>query len=247
MISFFEDSVSDAQKHAMECYPNESCGLILKSGYMACENKSDTPAISFHIDGSITRKHFNDIKCIIHSHVDGIHYPSMIDMKHQLKTGKMWGIINAQAQYASPILFFGRDLKDKKLDARNKDLVGREFIHGVQDCYSLVRDWFWFEKNIDLLEFPRQWGWWNSGSDLYVENFKLAGFVDVPFEAVRPGDCFLMKFKSDVVNHGGVYLGDGDILHHCSGERGFDSSMLSHKRKLGALRKFVYKWVRYAK
>ena len=34
-------------------------------------------------------------------------------------------------------------------------LVGREWSHGVLDCYSLIRDWYAQERGIDLPDFPR--------------------------------------------------------------------------------------------
>jgi cell wall-associated NlpC family hydrolase len=49
-------------------------------------------------------------------------------------------------------------------------LVGRQFAHGVLDCYSLVRDFHARELGIPLSEYERQDDWWSHGQDLYSLN-----------------------------------------------------------------------------
>ena len=96
-------------------------------------------------------------------------------------------------------------------------LVGRQWSHGVLDCYALVRDWFHQERGITLPDFDRFDEWWKRGKNLYVENFANAGFTDINFKDLQEGDCFLMQVASPVPNHAAVYLGDGLILHHLQG------------------------------
>jgi cell wall-associated NlpC family hydrolase len=100
-------------------------------------------------------------------------------------------------------------------------LVGRQFSHGVLDCYQLIVDWYQQERGITLKQFPRVDGWWDDGSsDLYTAGFESAGFVRISDgEQPQPGDGILMQIRSKngVPNHAAIYLGDGLMLHHLHG------------------------------
>jgi cell wall-associated NlpC family hydrolase len=93
-------------------------------------------------------------------------------------------------------------------------LEGREFVHGVHDCYAIVRDYY-HQLNIELQDYPRQGEWWLQGQALYRNNFAAEGFVEVPWETMRPHDVLLMRVRSqEVENHAAIYLGNNVILHH---------------------------------
>jgi cell wall-associated NlpC family hydrolase len=97
-------------------------------------------------------------------------------------------------------------------------LLGRMWCHGVLDCYSLIRDWYRLERGIVLPDFTRSDEWWLKNQNLYVDNFRAAGFTRIVDEdALQPGDVLLMQIMAPVPNHGAVYLGDGIILHHLHG------------------------------
>jgi cell wall-associated NlpC family hydrolase len=96
-------------------------------------------------------------------------------------------------------------------------LVGREWAHGVLDCYSLIRDWYDQERGIDLPDFTRFDEWWMRGGNLYLDNFETAGFSAVSSDDMDVGDVLLMQVASPVPNHAAIYLGDGLILHHLQG------------------------------
>jgi cell wall-associated NlpC family hydrolase len=107
-------------------------------------------------------------------------------------------------------------------------LIGRQFHHGVLDCYTLCRDWYAREAGIMLPDFDRPDDWWDDGhSSLYLDNFRAAGFDVVTNnvrehpEPLRRGDGILMQIraKNDVPNHAGVYLGEGRgwFIHHLYG------------------------------
>jgi len=93
-------------------------------------------------------------------------------------------------------------------------LIGRSFVYGVLDCYTLVLDYYQRELGITLPYYVRDdaYGWWERGQNLYAERFAEAGFMAV--NTPQPGDVILMQVQSDVANHAAVYLGDGVILHH---------------------------------
>jgi cell wall-associated NlpC family hydrolase len=95
--------------------------------------------------------------------------------------------------------------------------VGREFVHGIVDCYTLVRDFFQREYGIILSDYHRRDQWWHNGENMYVENFAKEGFSRVPLEQLQRGDLLLMNLQSPVPNHAAIYLGDQQILHHVQG------------------------------
>jgi cell wall-associated NlpC family hydrolase len=111
------------------------------------------------------------------------------------------------------------------------NLIGREFVHGSDDCYGLGRAFYAQNYGIDLPDMARPENWWDKGTeglDLYMRHFRSLGFDIVhplPRE-IRVGDVFLMAIYRDnirktaiensgrVANHCGIYVGGGFILHH---------------------------------
>jgi len=99
----------------------------------------------------------------------------------------------------------------------NAELVGRPFIHGIFDCYTLLRDYYKRTFNVIMpTNIQRSWEWWNQGENLYVDNADTYSFVQV-YE-IKKNDILLMKLNSQVPNHGAIYLGDNKILHHMTGK-----------------------------
>lgn len=91
----------------------------------------------------------------------------------------------------------------------------RKYVGGVQDCYTLVRDYYLNEYSISLKDFYRCSEWWNRGMDILTDaNFKAAGFYPVRLEDIRVGDVVVMQF-GDKNDHLAIYIGKSKILHHC--------------------------------
>ena len=98
-------------------------------------------------------------------------------------------------------------------------LVGVPFDFGKDDCFQLGRRLFMDNWGIEIPNFSRPNDFWDvEGFDLFREHYLEAGFVfiDEPLHRTRIGDVFLMSIqsKTKVMNHGAVYVGGGDILHH---------------------------------
>ena len=91
-------------------------------------------------------------------------------------------------------------------------LLGREFSYGVLDCYTLIQDYYARACGITLPDFEHTAHFWETGVPLYENNFSKAGFhvVDTP----QQHDVILMMVGASVANHGGIYLGNGQVLHH---------------------------------
>ncbi|MBL0319633.1 MAG: C40 family peptidase [Alphaproteobacteria bacterium] len=196
-------------EHAKNVYPSECCGLIVENAgvfkYYACRNNADNDH-QFILDPKdyLMASCMGNIKAVVHSHPNASPKPSQADMVACEKTKLPWYIVGYpnQAWYTLEPTGY------------RAPLVGREWTHGVLDCYSIIRDWYIQERGIELPDFERQDEWWKKGEDLYRQNFGLAGFYKMESERLQVGDVILMQVKSNVPNHGAIYLGNDQILHH---------------------------------
>jgi cell wall-associated NlpC family hydrolase len=90
-------------------------------------------------------------------------------------------------------------------------LLGREWCYGVHDCYTLVRD-FYQLNNIHLPDFKRPDDL-NSCESVFLEQAPSHGFIDVGWGQHRPGDMLVFKIQTASAMHGGIYVGDMQLLH----------------------------------
>lgn len=220
-------------KIAMDAYPNEACAFIVGNKLIPVENISTTPTQSFELsaEDSLIQLKANGF---IHSHPDGPIYPSKADMISQKSARIPFGIITCTNDSTSASIWLHDDTLGIPLDER-------PFIHGIFDCYSLIRGYYKQAKNITLPDFPRDMNWWeNKKEDLYMKNFELAGFKEISSDDVlQEGDVILMNIQSDVVSHAAVYIGDGLLLHHLRGK-------ISKKDRATSWKKYYSKIVRYS-
>lgn len=197
-------------------YPEEACGFIVSGQYIPTPNSSATPTQTFRIDPIhyVKASSFGKVEAVLHSHPYGKHqrlthpaeWPSTADMTAWMAGGIPWGICATNGEGITQLVW---------LDENNPEpLVGRQFIHGINDCYSLIRDWYKLERGIVLPNFARGMEWWDHGEDLYDQNFHAAGFDVIPLDQATVGDCVLFQVRSPVTNHAAVITGENEILHH---------------------------------
>lgn len=195
--------------HAEAAYPEEACGLVVQVGrktqVVRCRNSSSSPQTTFtiHPDDYATAEELGEVLAVYHSHPNGSPDPSMADLAMCNAQKLPWHIVSwpvvghsctAPTGYVVP-------------------LIGRPFVYGIHDCFSLVRDYYQ-EIGIVVPEFDHGTaGWWNEGHNLYMDGLEAAGFVVVTGPP-RLHDVLLMKFNGKVPHHSAVYIGDNQILHH---------------------------------
>ena len=201
-----------AEQHAATEAPREACGLVViikgRERYWPCRNLA-VGTDQFVLDpvDYAAADDAGDIMTVVHSRPSTPAEPSQADRVSCEASGLPWLVYGVQAQrwaYMEP-------------SGYQAPLVGREWSHGVLDCYSLIRDWFRIERGLVLPNFERRDEWWLAGGNLYLENFRAAGFVEIDPADIQPGDGILMRVMSPVPNHGAVYLGDNKIIHHVQG------------------------------
>lgn len=212
----------------------EICGFIDKNRVVRFrKNIADDPANEFKMnpipDGALA---------IFHSHPNGPFYPSGMDMQQQKATALPWGIACFSDRHKEVVWF-------DESKPSGAPLIGRGFRHGVTDCYELVRDFYHEVHGVSLPSHPRSWEWWDEGENLYAEGFKEAGFHEISLDQIQPGDAFMATIRSKAINHAGVYLGNGLILHHTCGKHGYDPSKLSVVEPAARWFNFVTKVVRH--
>lgn len=206
-MMFVDTIIQAAMDHARQEYPREACGFVVSGEYLPRNNTAENPEVDFRVSPQawVAAEAVGEIEAVIHSHPNGPAHPSRADMESQIRTGLAWGIVPMVKGAAQVPFFWGGDTPVQPL-------IGRRFRSGVADCYALARDWYRLEQGVVLPDFPREPGW-EAEEDLFMDNFRGAGFEPVDDEP-RIGDGILMQVCSRRVSHCAVYVGNGLMLHH---------------------------------
>ena len=95
------------------------------------------------------------------------------------------------------------------------NLLGRAWVWGVTDCWSLVVDWYKKEKNIELKDYARTMTPQEFLENPLFEDYAWrTGFRELrPDEPCKKGDVLLMSIMYPTLNHVAIFLGDM-VLHH---------------------------------
>lgn len=208
------------REHALADYPREACGLVVvKKGrerYIPCRNLATTASEHFVLspEDYARADEQGQIVAVVHSHPDVAARPSEADRVACEASRLPWLIVSiVKGDDGAPVAGEIAEIEPCGYEA---PLVGREFSHGVLDCYTLVQDWYRRELGVELPHFDRPDNWWNTGGDLYMQNFAKADCVPAS-KPMKRGDIILMAIRSRVANHAAVYLGNGLMLHHLYG------------------------------
>jgi len=259
---FTKAITKNIQLHAKLEYPIEAIGVVVDGVYEPLENTAkgfadQSEAGTFDTDYMDELYLSGKLQAVIHSHPDGPHCPSRADMILQAQMGVPFGLVTTDGNSCTPVHFWGDSL-------RPSPLVGRGFVHGIEDCYEIIRDYYFLSREVWIPQFPRGWDWWLPAKDpngdillnedgsevrpaynLYEEGFPRAGFYEIDRDDAREGDVVLFSVRSVKHNHGAVYLGDGTILHHVTGFDPYDPSTLSRREPIKRWEGFSPRWLRY--
>lgn len=240
MINLTENAKQFIYDVSRERFPNEAVfGVIAEDEVIELPNTHHDPVNEFKVDA----KAFYDNNCIalVHSHTvqigDTSHpemyidprSPSECDMSTQAQMDVPFGILALDEETILPIIWF------PDLDS---NILGQPYISGIHDCYSLVQKYFWQYKNIKLPAMPHSPIWFEGNPQLYDDNYKRYGFVDIQLKDLQPGDCILMRLYHNTPTHSAVYIGGDTIWHHVANK-------LSHEDSLARVQKKIVKAIRY--
>ncbi|ECL7003259.1 NlpC/P60 family protein, partial [Salmonella enterica] len=141
-----------------------------------------------------------EVVALVHSHPGdgGQPYLSTVDRTLQIQSGLDWWLVCDERIHKFRCV---------------PHLTGRQFEHGVTDCYTLFRDAYHL-AGIDMPDFDREDDWWSQGKSLYLDHLEATGFYRVDPEDAQPGDVLICCFGSPTPNHAAIYCGNGELLHH---------------------------------
>lgn len=186
----------------------ESCGFLLSNGEIyPCENKSQTPQEEFIIEATLYTKIEKEtgIIAIWHSHANGNGKFTAADVDLVNRTQK-------------PLILY--DVHHNELKAidpsGNTPLLDRTFVYGIYDCFSLVRDYYKQEKEIEIPNYPRSSDdpvWDKSDWEWIDTEYEKVGFK--PVEQPEVGDVIAMSLGANAlgINHLAIYLGEDKFIH----------------------------------
>lgn len=203
---------ADALEHALTTPDREVCGLLVlvrgRERYWRCRNIAETPTDHFvmHPADRAAAEDAGEVVGVVHSHPGATAKPSPADIACCNADGVPWHIVGLPLQ----------DWWSMHPAGRAPSLLGREFIYGLADCYSLIRDWYAAERGVELPDFARADGDFAAGRSLYEQGFPAAGFVAVDGPP-EPGDVLLFRLAAQVPDHGAIYLAGDRIMHHLQG------------------------------
>jgi cell wall-associated NlpC family hydrolase len=202
------------QEYFCKVWPEEGVGYIKDNVFFPLENISENKLYSFEVNPDFL---LLEPDVLIHSHVTGTDYkwqwdarsPSYEDLVGQLATDIEWAIVTCDGENCSEPVYWGNP------DNR-PDLVGRDYIFNMYDCFSLCQDWLYKEFDLIIPTIPRTPFWDDEGQN-YMEDLydKMEGFnKKIPLNELERGDILFYKVRSPVVNHLAIYLGDNQVLSH---------------------------------
>ena len=208
------------QQHAAEVFPQECCGVIVNGGYLPCRNVAQAlDQFEIHHQDLADAEDLGEIEAYVHSHPNASARASELDLLQIELHQKPWVICaypEIEFQVYAP-------------NGYRAPLVGRNYYHGWQDCYALIRDYYQREFGISIPDFERIDRWWEdpAHASLYLDNFSKAGFYEV--DSIQRGDVLICRVgRTEHPNHAVVYLANDAELQSEQTEPCIGSALILH-------------------
>jgi|694.fasta_scaffold29721_3 proteasome lid subunit RPN8/RPN11 len=205
-------NIKEMHEHIIKCYPQEAVGVIIDDIFYPLDNIADDPINNFRISKEDTEQLLDKDFSIIHSHTMtqwAIGYDPRTPSHNDLITVESYdvpfGIVHCDGESVTDILWINRDIPE---------LLGRHYVSGLTDCFTLARDYYINNYNINFGIHPRPANWeeWNPH---YIEqHYHDLGFSEIDGSELQEGDIILFSIGSRHINHIGVYIGDNRFIHH---------------------------------
>jgi len=198
---------------ALEHTDTEVCGFIMDNGsVMSCQNIHTEPHDQFQIDTAHFIQYEQHISSIYHSHI--------IDNDNFSPTD-----VALYYSHELPLVLYSttRNIFRVADPSGEQPLEDRPFCYGINDCYSLVRDYYWQKLGIKLGNYPRgetaqgivpdwnkrEWDWID-------KQFEQEGFISITDAGdLQTHDVIAMSLGAHTlgIDHLAIYTGDDRIIH----------------------------------
>lgn len=207
------------KEHSLEENPKECCGLIYKNeiGFFAqkCKNTAKDPLNFFEISpiDYLNTSLKGKILAFYHSH-----------SKNHSNDFTQFDIINAEKLKLSGVLYIIETDTFKEYSPTGYELpyIGRNYVLGKVDCFSLVKDYYKTEFNIEIEDITHKYRYIehkpdhpdnNIYHDILPNHFLKNNFMEV--KDLKENDVILIKtHKIMSPVHCAVYKNVDMILHH---------------------------------
>lgn len=231
------DFIADIQPYLLEVakhgYPYEVGGFLIRlnNGQVIikpCKNTVENPEQNgldyFIMDAQaiVEAMNMGDVLATYHTHPMTPPSPSYADLLACVHSDLPMVIVNPLTEvfsYTTPESAQGLldSYKEKPVD-----ILGRDFVWGIHDCYGLVSDVYRRDLGIELPYYDRgvMFAWdENPEWDRFNQNFKDAGFLEYPVprdhNLIEPYDIALMNLggKYPTINHCAVIMPTDRAVH----------------------------------
>lgn len=213
-MNLSETLLNEIELEARKAYPEEFCGLILVDGSLVVlPNEAEDKTKAFDFNRGFLSLYENRIAYIIHSHTSSgffhICTPSAKDIIAQHELQLPFLICGMEKTNFTPPLEYPPKRRQKYID--------RPFIMGINDCGTLVQDFYLYEFELvitnNLLSkadnrktYPRH----------LQEEFLRNGFIELPDwgkETLNFGDILLSSTCGIRGNHTSIFIDKSRILN----------------------------------
>lgn len=190
----------------------EICGLLLRTPngitQYPCQNRHNQPDKGFEIsaDEYAIADQMGEVIGVYHSHIANDRHFSVEDIKAADSENQLWVLYHVPTNRL-----------EQYHPQHPPPYLGREFRYAYQNCYTLMRDFYYQEFEIEL---PRHY--LSSGRSFLTEdvgflaNLPINGF-DRVVGTPRRGDIILTYNGCPYPNHVIVALCDRNGMHHQAG------------------------------
>lgn len=200
-------------------YPQEVVVAAFKDGTVQqLTNTHADPSNHFSISEKdelmMTWRHSRgEVLAYIHSHPDRSAEPSDHDYQNQMASGMTWGIVHLHGDQTSavnhiePPVFWGDEVD-------RGELLGRPYLWGINDCFTLFRDWH-KERGIilpDAQRYKEDYLAGHASKTVFADWIRKSGFVPVETADKLAGDAVTFHYGEPQPSHVAIYLGEGKYL-----------------------------------
>ena len=200
-------------KYAKEQAPEEACGLLAiiqgKETFWPCKNLAEGKFEFFILDPDdwAECEDTGEVIGVIHSHPVGAATPSDTDRAACEHLGFPYYIYSIEHDHWESF---------EPTGWKAPSLIGRKFIWGKYDCWSIVSDWYLETKKIKLMDWkrPKRIKDFIQNPEFEFALPKLNFVKQSNIKNIKIGDVLLFKSVTGNLDHVAVYIGDNMILNH---------------------------------